>query len=350
MFLRYLTLLLIGACLLLPRTAQAIPPPDFLFSIGSQLGQIFSLLVVALSAVGAAVAHTFRPLVERIRHKKLFVGLTVVGILAVSITAAWLIDNARSNAFNDDFTQEVEDVLDEEIAERDTTPAQKDPGAFFEAHRDLPIAVTNEEFRVREESGVFVLDAREDEEYDLGRYPGSTHIRFADLLDGAWTQLPTDRIVTVFCWSGIRGSTVAEFLRSKGVVAQYIKDGADGWVKDDGTWDGEIAFSSKYSDERYKDTLSTGEVREAVTEGAILVDARSAEVYEEKKIDGSINISVIFTPSDELDALLDQVPADSQVITVCDDFVSCFDAKIVGIKLEYRGHTFLGRYAEPWKW
>ena len=37
-------------------------------------------------------------------------------------------------------------------------------------------------------------------------------------------------------------------------------------------------------------------------------------------------------------------------ITICDDFVSCFDARVAGVKLEEKGHEFLGRYNKPWDW
>jgi hypothetical protein len=45
-----------------------------------------------------------------------------------------------------------------------------------------------------------------------------------------------------------------------------------------------------------------------------------------------------------------QVAPGSRVITVCDGYVNCFDAKITGVELEQRGHTFLGRYNKPWEY
>ena len=90
---------------------------------------------------------------------------------------------------------------------------------------------------------IFILDAREDEEYEIGHMPGSTHIRFADLLAGMWGDLPEDQEIYVLCWSGIRGKELTEFLRSKAVNARYIEEGADGWVADGGVWEGEIKFS-----------------------------------------------------------------------------------------------------------
>lgn len=214
---------------------------------------------------------------------------------------------------------------------------------------ELALVVTNEEFETMG-SGTFVLDAREDEEYELGRYRGSKHIRFADLLAGEWVQLPQDTEVIVLCWSGIRGREVAQFLREKGVLARYVEDGANGWVEYGGAWDGEITFTSYYSATRYTTTLSTQTVRDRVVGGAILVDARDANRFNQGHIPGAINISAIFTATDELNAQLRAVEPGSTVITICDDFMSCFDAKIVGIKLEKLGHTFLGRYSKPYEY
>lgn len=222
---------------------------------------------------------------------------------------------------------------------------------FFEENKTLPLAIRNAEFGQTIVSGdVVVLDAREDEEYRIGRFPGSRHIRFADLLAGEWVSLPQDQVVYVFCWSGIRGKEVAEFLRSKNIVARYVEAGADGWVKDGGRWEGGIAFSSAYGEERYRIILSTAQVKEEQRRGAVLVDSRHPAVATRDPIAGSVLVPILYTPSSKLDEVLGQVPAGASVVTMCSDFVSCFDAKVAGIKLEQRGHRFIGRYNTPWEY
>ncbi len=331
-----------------PRVMLAIPPPDIIANVGSQFAQVFSLLAVIFSVAVGAIVQVIHRMFPQITRKKFAWGLLGCVIVLLALILAAFLESRRAELFQQQLDKEITETIQQGIDEHDSIDEPLDESAFFASQRDLSLAINNEEFEAREQNDVFVLDAREDEEYAIGRYPGARHIRFADLLDGAWQELPTDRVVYVVCWSGIRGSEVAKFLRDKKIVAQYLEEGADGWVEYGGTWEGELAFSSKYSAVRYTTTLTANEVHAAVDRGVVLVDARQAEAYAESHIDGSINISVIFTPTVDLQPALEQVPANSEVITICNDFVSCFDAKIVGIKLENLGHVFLGRYATPW--
>lgn len=221
---------------------------------------------------------------------------------------------------------------------------------FFEKNQNVPLEIGDAEFKSVVDSGldIFVLDAREDEEYEIGYFPESTHIRFADLIAGQWISLPTDKVIYVFCWSGIRGEEVAKFLREKQILARFVETGADGWVSFGGIWIGGIKFLIAHPEERFQKIFSTSLVKQMKTEGVQIVDSRIQDRYEEWHIPGSVNIPVIYTTSNDMDEALAQVPAGSRVITVCDDFVSCFDAKLTGLKLERLGHEFLGRYNTPW--
>ncbi len=217
---------------------------------------------------------------------------------------------------------------------------------------ELPLPLTDAEFESLLINGLentIVLDAREDIEYELGHLPESVHIRFADLKAGRWVEIPEKNRVVVLCWSGIRGKEVAEFLRSKNLLAQYLQNGANGWVSQGGRWQGQILFSQSYTDAQYRRVFSKSEVEEARAKGVILVDARPPKTFASFHVSGSINISLMSTPSIELPKVFDQVPAGSTIITVCGDYVDCFDAKMVGVELESRGHTFMGRYPTPWE-
>ena len=60
--------------------------------------------------------------------------------------------------------------------------------------------ITNEEMKnliKPEGDNYFVLDVRENIEFESGHFPGATHIRSADLKSGDWETLPKDRQVVV---------------------------------------------------------------------------------------------------------------------------------------------------------
>ncbi len=229
---------------------------------------------------------------------------------------------------------------------------QKSTNDFFTTNKNTPLSISNqnfEEITTSNRSDYVVLDARENIEYENGYFEESLHIRYADLQAGRWIELPNDKFIYVICWSGIRGKEVAEFLRTKNIVASYLETGANGWVEYGGAWIGNIKFAQKYSEERYRLVFSTEEIKDKLNEGVILVDSREPWKYEESHIEGSINIPMMYTPTIDLEKVFGQVPKNSKVITVCDGYVNCFDAKITGVELELRGYTFLGRYNKPWE-
>jgi rhodanese-related sulfurtransferase/uncharacterized integral membrane protein len=209
----------------------------------------------------------------------------------------------------------------------------------------FPEIMTNEAFKTyldAKRTDMVILDAREDPEYDIGNIPGSLHIRYADLRAGRWIELPTDKPILVLCWSGIRGRIVAEFLRSKKLSAAYLEEGLVDWVDKGGYFNGEIHFSKFYSAPRYAKIFTAKEIREA--QGVTLVDAREPDRFAAGHILGAVNVSMLHMPSSASDATFSQIPKGNKIITLCDAYVNCFDASIVGVVLEKLGYEFLGRY------
>lgn len=213
-------------------------------------------------------------------------------------------------------------------------------------------SLSNDEFRalISHPDEIFVLDAREDLEFENGHFPGSAHIRFADLVAGRWIEVPTGKTIVVICWSGIRGKEVAEFLRGKELSAQFLVDGAIGWYNAGGLWEGNVVFSARYQAEQYTRTFTTAEIKDAQARGIVIVDSREPWKFNKWHIPGSVNIPIFYTPTVGFENAFSQVRAGAEIITVCDAYVNCFDAKITGVELERRGHNFLGRYARPWEY
>lgn len=347
--------------LLFAAPAYAVPPPDFIFNIGSQLAYVFSAAVVLLSAVFSVTYQYLKVRYHAMKMKPWLVasGVLLIGLISIGVTYGyrqykqnaeyeeWL---AESEAYAAE--QEVKDGPGFAVPDK-TEEDDEDDGQFWAEHKDTAMSISNADFAAKIASGsddFVILDTRENVEYEYGRMEAdSTHIRYADLYNGDWDELPKDKYIYVLCWSGMRGLEVAEFLRSNELVALYLEEGVDSWVESGGGWDGEIKFLNIYSDTRYSYVFSTDEVRSKVSEGAILVDAREPDKFASSS-PASINIPLMHTPSKDLEAAFDQVPSGSTFITICDEYTNCFMAKLVGVELERRGHTFLGRYNTPWNY
>ncbi|MBP9718535.1 hypothetical protein KBD59_04555 [Candidatus Gracilibacteria bacterium] len=472
-------LLLIGVSLFGIPLAYAVPPPDFLFNVGSQVAQFFSIIILFLGAGLAAMRQFGQVYFDRFKHKKLVWVVLILVVIGIGLVGAYFYGTYQQDAAYDKWLKESAEQNEVEPSEIDTSldqlkmddqvPAvlaaavlpgkkeekesrgamfirsyydnlgkgnieaaynvskksvsletykgwyknitsvtidsvqqideytfslrlsleeggkitryavlmtleenangdlniktsevrilagedtQEEDTTFVQADANLPLSISNIEFQqvVNQNSDVYVLDAREDEEYGIGRFPGSHHIRFADLLAGEWISVPTDRVVYVFCWSGMRGKEVANFLRTKKVAARYVERGADKWVEEfHGKWEGGIKFTEAYPAEQFQVTFLLGDMKKYIADGVVLVDSRTPARYEQWHIPGSINIPLIYTPTSKIEERLSEVPPGSKVITVCDEFISCFDAKIGGLKLQRKGHQFLGRFNTPWE-
>lgn len=224
-------------------------------------------------------------------------------------------------------------------------------GAFWDQNKDLDLKITNQDFEALikgPQDTYLILDARENIEYENGHLPGSTHIRFADLKEGEWQSLPKDKVIVVLCWSGMRGLEVAEFLREHYLVARYLEEGSNGWVSYGGQWKGEISFTKTYSDDRYKITYEADQVKQMMEDGVKIVDSRPPDKFAAHHIPGSINIPLMYTPTSKIEEVFGQLSGGGKVVTVCDDYINCFDARLTGVELERRGFEFLGRFSKPW--
>nr|WP_202456491.1 MULTISPECIES: rhodanese-like domain-containing protein [unclassified Streptomyces] len=82
-------------------------------------------------------------------------------------------------------------------------------------------------------SGDFLLDVREDEEWQAGHAAGALHIpmsefvaRYGELTEAA----PQDGKVNVICRSGGRSAQVAMYLGQQGIEAFNVAGGMEAWA------------------------------------------------------------------------------------------------------------------------
>lgn len=344
-----------------PRTAKAVLPPDFIFNIGSQIIQFFSAIIIFFSGIFAFLYQFIKIKTIALKKRKIWITLIFLLIIFIAASASYILALQSQKTeyekwLRESHAQNEEKTIPQitEIASTSTpVTVDDDKTTFFETYKNTPLVISNTDFQSLQNNAsndFVILDAREDIEFENGHFPSSTHIRFADIKNKDWEQLPKEKFIYVFCWSGIRGKEVAEFLRSKKILARYLENGASGWYESGGSWIGSIKFSEKYTSSQFQKVFSTKEVKNYVKNGVILIDSREPKKYKQSHIAGSINISMFSTSREELETLFAQIPKQSRVITLCDEYVNCFDAKVTGVELEKRKHIFLGRYNKPWEY
>lgn len=77
--------------------------------------------------------------------------------------------------------------------------------------------------------GAFVLDVREDYEFEAGHVPEAHHIPLAEL-PIRYTELDPDEDVYVICRTGGRSSQAALWLTAQGFTAINVAGGSGAWI------------------------------------------------------------------------------------------------------------------------
>lgn len=329
---------------------HAIPPPDFLFNLGSQFVQVLSIVVIFLSSVIVSIHVCIKSaFAKKTVQVPYWVAIGVL-VFTVSLFVASVYEKHRQS-------EEYQQLLAEKQYREEINAARKRldvftieevaSNSFFDENSHIPLSISNDAFQsvLDGPEPVYVIDARESSEYDLGHFPGSIHIRFADLLAGEWISIPNDRVIYTICWSGTRGDEVVKFLRSKHIIAQYLENGFVSWVDDGGIWEGDTVYQSRYYENEYKNLYTSQELRKLMNDGAMLIDSRTKSKYDTWHFPQSMHLSIMYTPTWEIDKKIDQIPTGSRVAVVCDSIITCVDAKFVGMRLEASGIEFLGRGA-----
>jgi rhodanese-related sulfurtransferase len=100
--------------------------------------------------------------------------------------------------------------------------------------QEQPLEISCEELRARRDAGTspFLLDCREQDEYERVRLSGATLLPMSELADrvGELDARQSDEIV-VYCHHGGRSLRVAMWLRSRGFPrASSLSGGIDRWA------------------------------------------------------------------------------------------------------------------------
>ena len=76
--------------------------------------------------------------------------------------------------------------------------------------------------------GARVIDVRERSEYDDGHVPGAQHIPY-EQLEQRVAEVPVDRVLVVYCASGVRSSLATGILERHGITAANLRGGFNAW-------------------------------------------------------------------------------------------------------------------------
>lgn len=79
-------------------------------------------------------------------------------------------------------------------------------------------------------SGEFVVDVREDWEFEAGHVPNAKHIPLNTLPDRL-ADIPTDQAVWIICQAGGRSMKAANFLETKGYDVVSVAGGTGSWIE-----------------------------------------------------------------------------------------------------------------------
>lgn len=81
---------------------------------------------------------------------------------------------------------------------------------------------------VRDVGEDYLLDVREPDEWAAGRAPQAVHIPLGEI-GARWSEVPTDRPVSVICKAGGRSARAAAFLLAQGVDTRNVNGGMLAW-------------------------------------------------------------------------------------------------------------------------
>ena len=78
--------------------------------------------------------------------------------------------------------------------------------------------------------GASLIDVRTDQEWDVSRIPGATHIRLEELAARAAELDPDDELV-IYCRTDNRSQMAAEALAGAGYNARFLAGGIKAWAE-----------------------------------------------------------------------------------------------------------------------
>lgn len=348
--------------------AYAIPPPDFIIQIWSQLGVFFAMWVAIFSTVFGTSYFYLKDFYKR--HKKIVFWLLLLIILGWFFLYKYLDEQEKLNNIllqnknldiwlsykNLDIYNEYKWLPYEEKVKKLLEVEELELKKWLFDWKKSDIlwkSISNEDFdnilKWNDSKYVF-LDAREDIENDIWRIPWSIHHRVADLkLNSDFKKLSKDKTYIVICWWWMRWKLVSEFLISKWIKSKYLEWGVKEWIKYwwEFIWKTELKDVFRYSN--YSNFLDDIEFVDNVISWTKLIDAREqSRLSMEDKVINANSISIMYSSSQYMENKFSEYWVGDRVVVICNDYVNCFDWQTIWIELEKRGVNLIWIYFKKW--
>ena len=93
----------------------------------------------------------------------------------------------------------------------------------------MALEVSIDELEVAIENAEYVVDVREDCEFEAVHVPNAHHIPLNSVPEQL-AAIPRDQKVWVICQSGGRSMRAADYLEANGFEAVSVADGTGGWI------------------------------------------------------------------------------------------------------------------------
>lgn len=77
--------------------------------------------------------------------------------------------------------------------------------------------------------GKFVVDVREDHEFDAGHVPNARHIPLSNVANRT-AELPQDEQIWLICQGGVRSMKAADYLLAQGFDVVSVAGGTGAWI------------------------------------------------------------------------------------------------------------------------
>jgi len=330
--------------------AAAIPSPDLLINLTASAAQTLGLLSVVVGGFAYTTRKKPRSHTERRRTWR-----WVSHALVISFLGSVAVNVLQYTSQLDDRQHRLQTNLIRPSVENGQAVGDVSLKTLsFSEQNGHPQGISTGQLAewLNHDKPLNLVDVRETEEVEMGRVPGSRHLRYPDLRAQAYPLNGENDNLVLMCYSGNRSSELCSRFAEDGRQCSFVIGGYEKWIAEQLP----LEMSDKRSADELRELpdyphrltlLDTPEVTTLLEEeAAIFVDVRYPGDFALGHLPDAVNIPVRKLPTSVLDQELTVLPK-QPVIAPCYDKRSCFYAQLLGLKLHRLGYDFRGRYTVP---